>query len=71
MRTDLDPNDGAGEYSRALIHFERGGGETLVENLRRVVELAPRVASGVASTRRGRVQSTTVRRGAGGMAARV
>jgi tetratricopeptide (TPR) repeat protein len=41
---DLDPDDWRWEYSRALIQFERGGGQTLVRSLRRVVQLAPRFA---------------------------
>jgi len=39
---DVEPDEWRWTYSRALIQSERGGGEALVTNLRRVVGRAPR-----------------------------
>jgi tetratricopeptide (TPR) repeat protein len=40
LATELDPSQWRWRYYRALIQAERGGGESLVENLRRVVAQA-------------------------------
>ena len=61
---ELDPSQWRWRYYRALIQSERGGGESLVENLRRVVESGARFRSGVAAARRRAVQGAEVRRGA-------